>query len=139
MMYFIHGGRATGKTTMLLQQSAMTGVPIMTTNYHRIAIYKDLAKQMGLKIPEPILWRNRQEGQGFDRHQVLIDDGEMFLDYVLVHTSGVRCAGMTICEPVFELPKIEGDAFPFAQTVTVKQASPKVHCYGEWQNSGKER
>lgn len=35
-MYFIHGGRATGKTTWLLMQSAMSGIPIMTTNYRRI-------------------------------------------------------------------------------------------------------
>lgn len=103
-MYFIHGGRASGKTTMLIQQSAMTGVPIMTTNYHRISLYKERARSMGLKIPEPILWKMKQEGMGIDKNQVLIDDGELFLDYVLMHTSGVRCAGMTICEPIFELP-----------------------------------
>lgn len=137
-MYFIHGGRATGKTTVLIQWSAMTGIPIMTTAYHRIGLYKERAKQMGLKIPEPILWKNRQEGMGIDKRQVLIDDGEHFLDYVLMQTAGVRCAGMTICEPIFELPKWEADQFSFAKIITAKRMSSDVHTYGDWDKDEKE-
>ena len=106
-MYFIHGGRGTGKTTILIVQSAMSGIPIMTTNYHRIAIYKDQAKRMGLKIPEPILWKGKQEACGYDIKQVFIDDGEQFINHLLLNTCGARCAGMTIGEPVFEMSKVK--------------------------------
>ena len=105
-MYFIHGGRATGKTTWLLMQSAMSGIPIMTTNYCRIRLYKDYAKQLGLKIPEPILWKKRQEYDGLDMNQVYIDDVEYFLNHVLVNTCGAMCVGATIGEPILELEKV---------------------------------
>ena len=106
-MYFIHGGRGSGKTTWLLLQSAMSGIPIMAANYQRIVLYKDHAKQLGLKIPEPILWKNRKEGDGFEIKQVLIDDMEYFLNHVLLNTCGAMCVGAAIGEPVFDLSKVK--------------------------------
>lgn len=138
-MYFIHGGRATGKTSTLVIQSAMTGVPIMTTNYQRVTLYKDYAKNMGLKIPEPIIWKNRQEGAGLDKRQVLIDDGENFLNYILIHTSGVRCVGMAIGEPVFELDNFRLADSEQGKTINVRKPTNfNVYMYGEFKEGESE-
>lgn len=112
-MNFIHGGRATGKTTLLLRQSAETGIPILTTNYFRIRLYKDYAEHLGLKIPEPILWRNRKLGMK-DGSKVLIDNGEETINNILRANSGVTCETMVIDQPIKHLKGsfIDLSAFP---------------------------
>jgi len=101
-MYFIHGGRASGKTTLLLKQSADTGIPILTTNYWRLHWYEEYAKRLGLKIPKPILWKNRKLGLEPDS-KVFIDNGEEFLNHILRFNSGVVCEAMVIDSPIMHI------------------------------------
>lgn len=112
-MNFIHGGRATGKTTLLIRQSAETGIPILTTNYGRIRLYKDYAEHLGLKIPDPILWKNRKLPLK-DGSKVLIDNGEETINNILRENSGVICETMVIDQPVKHLKGsfIDLRAFP---------------------------
>ena len=46
--------RASGKTTMLIKESAETGKPIIVTNSMRVNDLEQQAKEMGLRIPEPV-------------------------------------------------------------------------------------
>ena len=101
-MYFIHGGRASGKTTFLLKMSAATGRPILTTKYWRIRFYEGYAKGLGLKIPQPILWKGSKLGMS-PGSKVLIDNGEETLNSILDHSAGVTCDVMAISSPVMHI------------------------------------
>lgn len=141
-MYFIHGCRASGKTTLLLKQSADTGIPILTTNYHRLCWYKECAKQLGLNIPTPILWKNRQLGLKPDS-KVLIDNGEEILNHILRFNSGVVCETMVIDSPIMHITncfldnpeifpsEVMGGKYEF---MDINQA----YIYGEWNRKLKE-
>ena len=135
-MYFIHGGRASGKTTLLLKQSADTGIPILTTNYWRLRWYEEYAQELGLKIPKPILWKNRQLGLE-PESKVLIDNGEEILNHILRFNSGVTCEAMVIDSPVMHITNCfldNPEVFPSEvmggkyEIMDIKQA----YLYGEW-------
>ena len=46
--------RASGKTTMLIKESAETGKPIIVANSTRVNDLEQQSKEMGLRIPEPV-------------------------------------------------------------------------------------
>lgn len=113
-MYFIHGGRASGKTTMLIKMSAKTGIPILTTKPFYVRWYAEYAKSLGLKIPEPLLWRNSHLGV-CSNSKVLIDNGGQVLNTILRINSGVICEAMVIDSPVHHLTNCfleDPEAFP---------------------------
>ena len=132
-MYFIHGGRASGKTVLILKQSAATGIPILTTNYRRISLYKDCAKRLWLNIPEPIIWRNERLPVQFGS-RVLIDNGEETLDRILLVNSGVRCETMVISDPVKHLSHsfLENSFFLPEEYRGGRLELLDVHAYGNW-------
>lgn len=84
-MEIIYGGRQTGKTTKLLRMAAEVNGTILVHNYHEVERIKDLAKEMGLTIPEPLCYHEAQEalkGLGPTR-KVLIDNVDWFLSWWL--------------------------------------------------------
>lgn len=101
-MNFIHGGRGSGKTIILVKQSAATGIPIMVDHYHRVPFLKNDAEMLNLKIPEPIVWRN-EHMEGKLGKYVLVDNGEALLTRLLLDTSGCICTAMAISDPVIHL------------------------------------
>ena len=101
-MNFIHGGRASGKTVLLLKQSANTGVPILTTDYIKKRLLMDYAKHMELEIPEPLIWTNHHLPVQIGS-KVLIDNGEEVLNTILYTNSGVVCETMVLSDPVKHL------------------------------------
>ncbi len=103
-MYYIHGGRAAGKTAYLIAQSATGKVPIMVTTYVRKKYIQDQAKWLGVSIPEPVVWNPGAHVEGLRVREVLIDDGEDFLRYVMFHTARAEAVAIAISEPVMELP-----------------------------------
>lgn len=102
-MLFIHGGRASGKTTFLITKSAHTGIPILVTSYVKKRLLIDNAKRLGLEIPEPIIWENRHIFKIDLSQPILIDDGEYFLRHILMTTLGVTCDTMAIQDQVIHL------------------------------------
>lgn len=141
-MYFIHGGRASGKTTYLLKMSADTGIPILTTNYWRLRWYEEYAKSLGLKIPKPILWKNRKLGLEPDS-KVFIDNGEEILNHILRFNSGVVCEAMVINSPIMHITNCfldNPEAFPSEvmggklESMDIRQA----YLYGKWVGLEKE-
>ena len=135
-MYFVHGGRASGKTTLLLRKSADTGIPILTTNYWWLHWYKEYAKRLGLKIPDPILWKNQNLGLEPDS-KVLIDNGEETLNHILRLNSGVSCEAMVIDSPVMHITSCfldNKEMFP-EEVIGGKFEEMDIwraYLYGEW-------
>lgn len=97
-MWFVKGGRASGKTTLLLRHSALTGTPILVSNSMKADILMDRAQEMGLYIPAPIVWNGSRYGEA--GAGVLVDGGEELIDRMLQAQMGVRCEGMTIRGPL---------------------------------------
>jgi hypothetical protein len=130
-MKIIRGGRQSGKTVLALKLSAETGHPIMVIGYFRKRLLMERAKDLGLTIPEPIVWRNRQEGLGHTDKRVIIDDAEQFFQMLLQMTAGVQCSHMTMNVPVLDLDNLQTD-FEGAGAVHVNKVNRDIHCYGEW-------
>lgn len=82
-MKLINGGRSTGKTVKLIITSEMTGYPIVTSTETSVNYIKNMANEMGCKIPEPVSVskiRNFKYARGnhlFDK--VLLDNMEFIL------------------------------------------------------------
>ena len=75
-MRLINKSRGTGKTTQLIYASAITGFRIIAPDYAMASRIEKMAKDMGLKIPQPmsdIEYRNRRELKK-DRTPILIDE-----------------------------------------------------------------
>lgn len=134
-MVFIHGGRATGKTVMMLIESAQTGIPIMVTGHVRKELLKQQAEKMKLKIPEPVIWKKNRDQGVTGRDKVLIDDLESFLQWVLLRTSGVQCHMATFSACPFEIGWLGADLQDIenAGSVHIEKISRDIHLYGQWE------
>ena len=138
-MHFIHGGRASGKTTMLIKVSANTGIPILTTNSFYVRWYEEYAKRLGLKIPKPLFWSNRHLGVP-SNSKVLIDNGEAVLNTILRINSGVICEAMAIDSPICHLTNCfleDSEAFP-AEFMggKIEKVDCRVYLEGSWDDPG---
>lgn len=76
--------RASGKTTLLIEESARTGMPIIEPNTASARYVEEQARKMGVKIPEPISatsWNGRYyRGSDFSRIDgFLIDEVDLVL------------------------------------------------------------
>ena len=94
--------RASGKTTMLIKESAETGKPIIVSNNDRVCKVVQQAKEMGLRIPEPVSARrwilndylndkSRILKKAIDSGGFLIDE----LDHVLGNVFGAKISKAT--------------------------------------------
>lgn len=97
MMKIISGVRRAGKTYEAIQESARTGFPIVVPFSVDMREIKQMALEMGLVIPSPIVWdefihRNGIHGEG----EVIIDDADWFLRLIV----GRPIWAITISEPV---------------------------------------
>lgn len=131
-MVIIRGGRMSGKTTLAIKLSAKTGIPIMCMGFMRPQLLKQRAKDLGLTIPEPVRWKNRQEGMSPTDNRVIIDDAEEFLQMMMQMVSGVQIEAMTMNTQVIDLGKI-CEGFEGAQSLNVKGINKKVYTYGNFE------
>jgi len=83
-MEIIYGGRGSGKTTKLIQESATTGAVIVCHSQWYIGTILDMAKRSKLEIPVPITYQDliSQRWLGKKIGSFLIDDVDMFIEYV---------------------------------------------------------
>jgi hypothetical protein len=82
--------RGAGKTTDLVKLSAETNVPILAWNVCGSTLYKERARELGIKIPEPVRFSHGRTGH---LGEVMIDDLDAFL-YSIVG-SNVSAATIT--------------------------------------------
>lgn len=131
-MVIIRGGRMSGKTTLAIKLSAKTGIPIMCMGFVGKRLLMERAKDLGLTIPEPVRWKNRQEGMSPTDNRVIIDDAEEFLQMMMQIVSGVQIEAMTMNTQVIELGKM-CEGFEGAQSLKVKGINKNVYTYGNFE------
>ncbi len=102
-MKLINKSRQTGKTTQLIYASAITGFRIIAPDYAMASRIEKMAKDMGLKIPQPmsdIEYRNRRELKK-DRTPILIDELQnQILDEVLELYFNAPVVAATMTSPI---------------------------------------
>ena len=99
-MRIFAGGRAVGKTTLLILQSAQTGCRILVKTKQSADYLKAQAKSLGLVIPEPVVW---DKGQQHIEEPVMIDNLEAFVQMVVSERLGTRVAIATTGSPIEHL------------------------------------
>lgn len=84
-MKIIQGGRGSGKTYTLVQLSHLSGYPIMTRSICSKKYIQTMADQLGLTIPEPIVFRSKQDTRGklLPTDKVLVDDLDGWLSDIV--------------------------------------------------------
>lgn len=98
-MEIVNLDRGRGKTYFLVKRSARTGYPILCHTEYQAKHIKDIARDLKLKIPEPIVVRksnldNVFRGRKF-KQKYLIDDVDLFLSSLL--GENIECV-TTSCE-----------------------------------------
>ena len=76
--------RGKGKTTYLVHRSHVTQYPIVCADYTGVGVVKDIAKRIGVSIPEPMTVQELfQNGSLLTSKKVLIDEAPMVLQRLL--------------------------------------------------------
>lgn len=72
--------RQSGKTTMLIKESARTGATIAVATYKMVEYVSGMAKQIGLEIPTPVIYRDMfRDSLGNTDKRYLVDELQMML------------------------------------------------------------
>lgn len=97
-MKIIQGGRCSGKTYTLVQLSHLSSYPIMTRNIHSKKYIQTMADQLGITIPEPIVFRSKQDTRGklLPTDKVLVDDLDGWLSDIVSNYFGSAVAAATM-------------------------------------------
>lgn len=88
-------GRGQGKTLKAIQLSAEKQMPIVCSSYHQMEYIKYRAKEMNLKIPEPIIFEDVRRKVIGNRRGLIVDDLDLLLRRVF--DDEVRYATMATC------------------------------------------
>lgn len=87
--------RGKGKTTYLVHRSHVTQYPVVCADYTGVGVVKDIAKRIGVSIPEPMTVQELfQNGSLLTSKKVLIDEVPMVLQRLL----GVNIDTITLSE-----------------------------------------
>ncbi len=82
-MKIINLGRQQGKTTRLLYASEWQHIPILCATYQQKRYLMDMAKKLGLIIPEPIYVSEISKGDSVMDKDILIDEAPWVLQMLL--------------------------------------------------------
>ena len=93
-IYF--GGRGNGKTYKAIQLSKEKQMPIVCFSYHQIEYIKHKAKEMNLKIPEPIMVEDVRKKVIGNRRGLIVDDLDLLLRRIF--DDEVRYATIGVCD-----------------------------------------
>lgn len=94
--------RCGGKTTALVYASAVDRVPILCLNRQSKKCIEDLAKKLGLDIPEPLTCCSTDVKKLGDLGitKILIDNAEYIIPALIEELVGVQICGMTMSVPM---------------------------------------
>lgn len=97
-MKIIQGGRGSGKTYTLVQLSHLSGYPIMARSIRSKKYIQTMADQLGLTIPEPIVFRSKQDTRGklLPTDKVFVDDLDGWLSDIVSDYFGSTVAAATM-------------------------------------------
>lgn len=86
-MEILIGQRQSGKTSYLIKQSAESNGIIVAPTECMAKFIKEQAEEMGLKIQEPISWRNFLKGYRCKNGPILIDELGIVLNLMGITTA----------------------------------------------------
>lgn len=94
--------RCGGKTTALVYASAVDKVPILCLNKQNKKYIEDLAKKLGLDIPEPLTCHTEDiiNLSNLDLEGILIDEADVVIPTLIGALTGVKVKGMTMSVPM---------------------------------------
>ena len=94
--------RGGGKTTALVYASAVDRVPILCLNRQSKKYIEDLAKKLGLSIPEPLTCCSTDVEKlgNLGVTKILIDNAEYTVPALIEELAGVQVCGMTMSVPM---------------------------------------
>lgn len=95
-MQIIQGGRGSGKTYSLVCLSHLSGYPILVRTKNDKENVKLMAEQLGFTIPEPIVFRSKQDYRAIRTTKVLVDNVDMWLSAILSEHFGSEIAAITM-------------------------------------------
>ena len=98
-MKIINGERASGRTTLLIQEAARTGARIVCNNIEHRKNIMSRAEEMGAKIKEPVIdfgFPVPFDKKTFEGETLLIDDAEQIIGKALSAYFGAPVATVTI-------------------------------------------
>ena len=87
-MKIVNMGRGQGKTKRLIQYSSVNNIPIVCWSRQHCKIIKEMAEEMKLKIPEPIIAEN----------QDIQPRGKIIYDKVVIDDLGIVLRKLTGCD-----------------------------------------
>lgn len=88
-MKIINLGRQQGKTTRLLYASEFNDIPILCATYQNKRYLMDMAKELGLNIPEPIYVGEIFKRDSVMDEDILVDEAPWVLE-MLLKNMGMR-------------------------------------------------
>lgn len=102
MSTIINLPRCGGKTTALVYASAVDKVPILCLNKQNKKYIEDLAKRLGLDIPEPLTCcpADVKKLGDLGANKILIDNAEYTVPALIEELIGVDIKGMTMSVPM---------------------------------------
>jgi hypothetical protein len=113
-MKIINLGRCQGKTTRLLYASEFNDMPILCATYSQKKDLEYRAKQLGLRIPEPIcvadLYNFSQKSSELREKAILVDEAPSVLQAMLSNLDmhgGIKAMTLTEKEETPETVKYE--------------------------------
>lgn len=97
-MRILNQDRCTGKTTILIHTSYTTGYPIIVSCVPMKRYIMDKAESMGLNIPIPIVYTDKNSLNNITADKILIDEAGLMLDDIFSEyfNKPVEAATMTI-------------------------------------------
>lgn len=97
-MKIIQGGRGSSKTYTLVQLSHLSGYPIMARSIRSKKYIQTMADQLGLTIPEPIVFRSKQDTRGklLPTDKVFVDDLDGWLSDIVSDYFGSTVTAATM-------------------------------------------
>ena len=102
-MNIIAANRGTGKTTWLIQKSAELDIPILCPTGAKAQSIEYKAQRLNIKIPKPIAYNSIQSTRGLKKKEVLIDDIDIFLEYMI----GIKVEYATITDDYNKIFKLD--------------------------------
>ena len=101
-MRVIYKGRGNGKTKLLIERSAAFQIPIVVRTRKSVSYILRFAKDLNLKIPEPLTVDDIRTGktQGTISQQILIDDAEPIIEEALrCYLNGLEAECIALTNP----------------------------------------
>lgn len=110
-MRFINRGRRTGKTTMLIYASSVTGAPIIVYDKVRAELIKKQARDLGIEIEVFTLldWTQHNCIRAREYNGVLIDEAKELIEAALSAYLQTNVFACTFSIPMTEIKDINRD------------------------------